>query len=54
VKLTMFARVGAWGSGLASAILCFSAASGFWIDGNHKKSICWLILGLAEVVAVVW
>jgi len=49
-----FARVGAWGSGLTSAILCFSAATGFWIDGQHKKSIFWLVLGIAEVVAVFW
>jgi len=49
-----FAKLGAWGSGLTSAILCFSAAAGFWIDGQHKKSICWLVLGIFEVFAVVW
>jgi len=52
--LKTLAKPGAWASGWTSAILCFSAASGFWIAGQHKKSICWLVLGLVEVVAVVW
>jgi hypothetical protein len=54
LKLKVFAKFGAWGSGLTSAILCFSAAIGFWIDGQHKKSICWVVLGLVEVIAVLW
>jgi hypothetical protein len=52
--LKAFAKLGAWGSGWTSAILCLSAASGFWIDGQHKKSICWAVLALVEIVAIVW
>jgi hypothetical protein len=52
--LKTVARPGAWASGWTSAILCFSAAAGFWIAGQHKKGIFWLALGVIEVVAVVW
>lgn len=52
--LKIIAKPGAWASGWASAILCFSAASGFWLAGEHKKAIVWLVLGIVEVLAVVW
>ncbi len=51
--LKTFAKLGAWGSGWTSAILALSAAAGFWVDGQHKKSICWLVLAVAEVLAVI-
>jgi hypothetical protein len=43
----------AWESGWTSAILCFSAASGYWISGEHKRAICWIVLGTAEVGAIL-
>lgn len=52
--LTTIAKFGAWGSGWTSAILCFSAASGFWVSGSHKKAIVWVVLGAVEVCAVLW
>ena len=52
--LKMLAKPGAWASGWISAVLCFSAASGFWLAGEHKKSICWLALGIVELFAVIW
>ena len=52
--LRMIAKPGAWASGWVSAVLCFSAASGFWLAAQHKKSICWVALGIIEIVAVVW
>jgi hypothetical protein len=52
--LNTIAKWGAWGSGSVSAVLCFSAAAGFWVSRQHKKSICWIVLGIIEVLAVVW
>jgi hypothetical protein len=52
--LKIIAKPGAWASGWTSAILCFSAASGFWLAAEHKKAIVWLVLGVVEVVAVLW
>jgi hypothetical protein len=52
--LRIIAKPGAWASGWTSAILCFSAASGFWLAGEQKKAICWMVLGVIEVFAVVW
>jgi hypothetical protein len=50
--LEMISRPGALVSGWTSAILCFSAASGFWIAGERNRAIIWSVLGLAEVLAV--
>ena len=51
--LKMLSKPGAWESGWTSAILCFSAASGFWLAGEHKRSIIWLALGAIEVGAII-
>jgi hypothetical protein len=52
--LKVIAKFGAWGSGWTSAILCFSAAAGFWVSGTPKKAIVWCVLGLVEIGAVLW
>ncbi len=52
--LKIIAKPGAWASGWTSAILCFSAASGFWLSGAHKKAALWGVLGVVEICAVVW
>lgn len=51
--LRMIAKPGALFSGWTSALLCFSAASGFWLAGQSGKAIAWMILGLVEVTGVV-
>jgi hypothetical protein len=51
--LKMLSKPAAWGSGWTSAILCFSAASGYWIAGEHKRAACWIGLGVVEVAAIV-
>jgi len=52
--LKILSKPGAWVSGWTSAILCFSAASGFWLAGERGKAICWTVLGAVEVLAIVW
>jgi hypothetical protein len=52
--LRIIAKPGALVSGWTSAILCFSAASGFWLAGERGKAIAWTTIGLVEVVAIVW
>lgn len=52
--LEMLSKPAAWASGWTSAVLCFSAASGFWLAGQRGKSIVWAVLGVVEVVAMVW
>ena len=49
----MLAKPAAWASGWTSAILCFSAASGYWLAGEHRRAICWAALGAVEVAAIV-
>ena len=49
----MLAKPAAWASGWTSAILCFSAASGYWLAGEHRRAICWA-LGAVEVAAIVF
>ena len=49
----MLAKPTAWVSGWTSAILCFSAAVGYVGAGEHRRAICWAILGVVEVVAIV-
>ena len=51
--LKALSKPAAWGSGWTSAILCLSAASGYWIAGEHKRAICWLGLSVVEVLAIV-
>ena len=51
--LKMLSKPAAWGSGWTSAILCFSAATGYWLAGERRRSICWIVLGVIEVGAIV-
>ena len=43
----------AWGSAWTSALLCLSAATGYWLSGERGRAICWVVLGVAEVAAIV-
>ena len=43
----------AWASGWTSAVLRFSAATEYWLAGEHKRAICWGTLGAVEVAAIV-
>ena len=51
--LEMISKPAAWASGWTSAILCFSAATGFWLAGERRRSICWIALGATEVAAIL-
>jgi hypothetical protein len=51
--LQMLAKPTAWASGWTSAILCFSAASGYWLAGEHRRAIFWVALGAVEVAAII-
>ncbi len=51
--LKIISKPGAWVSGWTSAVLCFSAASGFWLAGERGRAIYWVALGVAEVLAMV-
>jgi hypothetical protein len=52
--LKMLSKPAAWGSGWTSAILCFSAASGYWLSNEHRKAIFWVVFGIAEVTSILW
>ena len=52
--LEMISKPGALVSGWTSAILCFSAASGFWLAAERGRAICWAVIGTIEVVAIIW
>jgi len=52
--LKMLSKPAAWGSGWTSAILCFSAAAGYWLAGEHRKAIFWVVFGAAEIVSILW
>jgi hypothetical protein len=52
--LKIISKPGALVSGWTSAVLCFSAASGFWLAGERGRAICWVVLGAAETVAIIW
>jgi hypothetical protein len=52
--LKILSKPTAWASGWTSAVLCFSAASGFWLAGQRGKAICWAVLGMVEAVAMLW
>jgi len=51
--IRMLSKPTAWASGWTSAILCFSAASGYWLAGEHRRALCWVALGTVEVAAIV-
>ena len=51
--LKMVSKPAAWGSGWTSSFLCFSAASGYWFAGEHRRALCWVALGMVEVAAIV-
>jgi hypothetical protein len=51
--LQMLSKPAAWGSGWTSSFLCFSAAIGYWFAGEHKKAACWILLGVAEIIAII-
>jgi hypothetical protein len=52
--LKMLSKPGALVSGWTSAVLCFSAASGFWLAGERGRAICWTVIGAVEVIAIVF
>jgi hypothetical protein len=52
--LQALSKPGALVSGWTSAVLCFSAASGFWLAGERGRAICWTAIGVVEVVAIIW
>ena len=39
----------AWASGWTSAVLCFSAATGYCLAGEHRRPIVWAALGAVNV-----
>ena len=51
--LKMMSKPAAWASGWTSALLCFSAATGYWLAGDHRRAIFWGVLGVVEVGAIV-
>jgi len=51
--LEILSKPAAMASGWTSAILCFSAAVGYWLAGEHRRAICWVVLGAVEVAAIV-
>lgn len=51
--LELVSKPAAWASGWSSAVLCFSAATGYWLAGEHRRAMCWVALGAVEVVAIV-
>jgi len=51
--LKILSKPGALVSGWTSAILCFSAASGFWLAAERGRAIVWAVIGVIEVLAIV-
>jgi len=51
--LKLLSKPTAWASGWTSAVLCFSAASGYLLAGEHRRATCWIVLGAVEVAAIV-
>lgn len=49
----LLSKPAAWASGWTSAVLCFSAASGYWFAGEHRRATYWAVLGAVEVAAIV-
>jgi hypothetical protein len=52
--LKILSKPAAWASGWSSAVLCFSAATGYWLAAERGRAICWVVLGAVEVAAIVW
>jgi hypothetical protein len=52
--LKIISKPAAWGSGWTSAVLCFSAAAGYWLAGEHRKAIFWVAFGAIEIVSILW
>jgi len=51
--LEILSKPAAMASGWTSSILCFSAAIGYWVAGEHRRAIAWIVLGAVEVAAIV-
>jgi len=51
--LKMLSKPAAWASGWTSAVLCFSAATGYCLAGERGRAVCWVALGAVKVVAIV-
>ena len=51
--LRVLSKPAAWASGWTSAILCFSAATGYWVAGEHRRALCWVVLGAVEIAAIL-
>lgn len=51
--IQVVSKPAAWASGWTSAILCFSAAAGYFGAADHRRAICWAVLGLVEVLTIV-
>jgi hypothetical protein len=51
--LKIISKPAAWASGWSSAVLCFSAATGYWVADERGRAICWVTLGVVEVAAIV-
>jgi len=51
--LQLLSKPAAWASGWSSAVLCFSAASGYWLAGEHHRAMVWAALGVIEAGAIV-
>jgi hypothetical protein len=51
--LKLLAKPAAWASGWTSAALCFSAAAGYWFAREHRRALCWAVLGAVEVAAII-
>jgi len=51
--LKLISKPTAWASAWTSAVLCFSAASGYWLAGQHGRAIWWVALGVIEVAAIL-
>ena len=51
--LQLLSKPAAWASSWTSAVLCFSAAGGYWLAGEHRRAICWIALGVLEIAAIV-
>jgi hypothetical protein len=47
--LEILSKPAAMASGWTSSILCISAA----LAGEHRRAILWVVLGVAEVAAIV-
>jgi hypothetical protein len=52
--LKMLSKPGALVSGWTSAVLCFSAASGFWLGWGTRESDLLDVIGAVEVCAIVF